>query len=232
MGSLLRKAQLSEGARWRACSTMVATWLCNHGGCANPCPRIDARAWYRLGGRLLPRQWVALVWLDRFPCYWLDKSVLSYLQQESSLRQRYKTRLLRCDRCHWWLRHGCHHARQTLLHVVLLARSYRCLLYAVRATCGQWSHLHLYWATSFIRSRLWSALVQTLSGLLVWRHLPCGLPRPHSGRDWTCSWNLTRGASLASHLAELVASWGVGLAPDPMPCTGMHQGSVALSWYL
>jgi hypothetical protein len=39
---------------------------------------------------------------------------------------------------------------------------------------------------------------QTLSGLLVYGHLPCSEPRHQVSQDWTCPWNLVCGLLLAS----------------------------------
>jgi hypothetical protein len=44
-------------------------------------------------------------------------------------------------------------------------------------------------------------------------------PDPRFGQVQTCLWNLVRGLPLASLLVELIAGWGVGLAPNPTSCS-------------
>jgi hypothetical protein len=63
--------------------------------------------------------------------------MLPYLQQESSLQRRYKSRLSRRDLCHWRHQNGHHHARQAFVCVVLSAHSYRCPICAAWTMCVQ-----------------------------------------------------------------------------------------------
>jgi hypothetical protein len=57
MGNLPHEAQMSQGARQRACSMSTAMWLRSGVDHVNPYPRIDAWASSRPGGRRFPRQW-------------------------------------------------------------------------------------------------------------------------------------------------------------------------------
>jgi hypothetical protein len=77
-GRLHRKAQLSQGAQRRACSTTASMWLCNSGGRANPCLCIDARL---IQTRRQATDWAmdCIVRLDQVVSYQPGNSMLSYL---------------------------------------------------------------------------------------------------------------------------------------------------------
>jgi hypothetical protein len=76
--------------------------------------------------------------LDQEMCYYLINSVHPRLCQEYNLQRWDQSRLLRCNGCHWRLRHDHHHTRPSLLRVVLLACFPRGLVCIVRAMCEQW----------------------------------------------------------------------------------------------